>query len=417
MRQNYSLAFLIVQILAISATTVKAQAQADVYQDQAKTLVERLSGVKMPADDSLVAQVAVKLRAGDKMGAAALAETQPNFLNSTVKLMALKMSTREETFRQPLNDFAAAFIGVTRDGIDARQLLTGNFYYMADPTKIPAGVTVRSNMAADLLSSDNHYTDLENPMIDIGAVLMKVNGQMLLDGAKNVVPNPDAAGVITSRAFMGAHAIAGTNRRAVQYTFQEFMCVPIGNWADISASDARIGRDIDRYPGGDALKFLTTCKGCHTQMDSFRGAFAYWDVQNNSIVNSMAGVRTGGYDSKGVSTKMNKNNTVFPGGFVTVDNSWVNNSQNPANATLFGFRGNGVASGTGVNAFATMVSNSTRFSQCMVKRVYDAVCRTNIDPDQNLPYLKQYAAQFEQSGYNLKTLFQSVAISPECAGQ
>jgi hypothetical protein len=416
MKLNYSLAFLIVQILLISVTSLNAQAQADIYQDQAKKLVERISSTKLPADDPLIAQVAAKLRTGDRMGAAALAETHPNFLNTTVKLMALRMSTREETFRQALNDFAASFIGVTRDDIDARQLLTGNFYYMADAAKIPAGVTVRSDMNKDILSSDNHYTDLEVPSINIGAVLKRVDGQVVLDGSNAVVPNPDPAGVITSRAFMGAHAIDGTNRRAVQFTFQEFMCVPITEWADISASDQRIGRDIDRYPGGDALKFLTTCKGCHTQMDSFRGAFANWDVQNNRIVNSMAGTRTGGFDKKGVSTKMNKNNTVFPGGYVMTDNSWINNSRMPANAALFGWRGDNVSGGMGVKSFATLVSNSTRFSQCMVKRVYDAVCRTNLDPKQNISYLQQYATQFEQSGYNMKKLFQSVAISPSCAG-
>jgi hypothetical protein len=194
------------------------------------------------------------------------------------------------------------------------------------------------------------------------------------------------------------------------------MCTPIQDWADISASDQRIGRDVDRYPGGDPVKFSTTCKGCHSQMDSFRGAFAYWDVTTSGVIaNSMAGTKVPGglYDSNKVSTKMNKNNKVFPGGFVMVNNSWVNNSLNAGNAALFGWRGS-VAGGNGVNSFATIVSNSQRFSQCMVKRVYDAVCRTNIDMSTNAAFLQQYAQQFEASGYNLKKLFQNVAISSMC---
>jgi hypothetical protein len=420
MTQIRTFAVLAVQAFAIVAFSQMAHAQvADVYQEQGKKLLERMSSTKVSADDPLLQQVAAKLRAGDPIGAAALAQTHPNFLNTTVKLMALKMSTREETIRIPLNDFAASFMGVTRDQLDARLLLTGNFFYMADPTKLPAGVTVRSDMAKDILSSDNHYTDLDVPGIDAGAVLMKVDGQKVLDGSGAVVDNPDPAGVLTSRAFMGAHAVAGTNRRPVQYTFQEFMCVPIQDWSDISASDQRIGRDVDRYPGGDPVKFSTTCKGCHTQMDSFRGAFAYWDVTGSGVLaNSMAGTKVPGglFDKNKVSTKMNKNNTVFPGGFVMVNNSWVNNSLNAGNAALFGWRG-GVAGGNGVNSFATIVSNSQRFSQCMVKRVYDAVCRTSLDPAQNMSFLQQYAQQFEQSGYNLKKLFQNVAVSSQCLGQ
>lgn len=418
-------AFTALMVQALAAVTfsqvASAQVVMDMYQDQGKKLLERMSSTKVAADDPLLQQVVAKLRAGDQLGAAALAQTHPNFLNSTVKLMALKMSTREETIRIPMNDFAAAFMGATRDGLDARLLLTGNFYYMADATKLPAGVTVRSDMAKDILGSDNHYTDLDVPGIDAGSVLKMVNGQQILDGSNAIVANPDPAGVLTSLAFMGAHAIAGTNRRPVQYTFQEFMCTPIQDWADISASDQRIGRDVDRYPGGDPVKFSTTCKGCHSQMDSFRGAFAYWDVTTaGALANSMAGTKVPGglFDSNKVSTKMNKNNTVFPGGFVMLNNSWVNNSLNAGNAALFGWRGS-VAGGNGVNAFATIVSNSQRFSQCMVKRVYDAVCRTNIDMSANAAFLQQYAQQFEASGYNLKTLFQNVAVSSMCtsAGQ
>lgn len=88
----------------------------------------------------------------------------------------------------------------------------------------------------------------------------------------------------------------------------------------------------------------------------------------------------------------------------------------PANATLFGWRGN-VDGGVGVKDLGTMISNSKRFSQCMVKRVYDAVCRTNLVPKSNLPFLSQYADRFEQGNYNLKKLFEEVAVSNQCQGK
>lgn len=389
--------------------------QLDPIRSQAKKLLERISSTKVPGDHPLLAPMTAKLRSGDREGAAELATTHPNFLNTTVKLMALQMSTREETLRLDLNDFAASFIGVTRDQTDARELLQGNFYYRGDPTKIPATVAVRTGMAQDFLQSNNHYRDLENPALDIGTILVRVAGQSVLDGQNAVVPNPDPAGVLTSRAFMGAHSANGTNRRPVEYTFRQFLCVPIEDWADTKAADIRIGRDIDRFPGGDHAKFLTTCKGCHTQMDSLRGAFAKWDFQNNRIINSGVTSRTGGFDDMGISNKLNKNDTVFSSGYVTKDDSFINNSRMPANEILFSWRG--PVNGNGVKNFGTMIANSKRFSQCMVKRVYDAVCRTQLSVKDNMDLIRQHAEKFELGGYKIKQLFKEVSVTELCMGR
>jgi hypothetical protein len=402
---------LFVQVLATSSF-----AQLDSAGQTAKKLLERISSTKVPADHPFIEQMAARIRAGDYAGAAEIGMTHPNFLNVTVKQMALKMSTREETIRLSLNDFAASYIGVTRDGRDARELLTGNFYYMGDSTRYPAGVTVRENLANDILRSNNHYQDLENPAIDIGAVLKRVDGQQILDGANNPVANPDPAGVITSRAFMGAHATAGTARRPVEFLFREFMCVPIEDWADTKASDIRVGQDIDRFPGTDHLKYQTTCKGCHSQMDSLRGAFAKWDFTGNRIINGGVGIKAGDLNNTtGLSGKVSRNNNVFSGGYVTTDDSFFNNAKGFTNAETFGWRG--PASGNGVKDLATMVANSKRFSICMVKRAYDAVCRSNMVPKQNMVFLSHQANKFEQDGYNLKKLFKELAVTQQCMGQ
>ena len=76
-------------------------------QLEAKILLEKMTGTKIPLTHSLIQPMADKIFAGDRLGAAKLATTHPNFLNITVKLMALGLSTREETLRQDLNDFAA----------------------------------------------------------------------------------------------------------------------------------------------------------------------------------------------------------------------------------------------------------------------------------------------------------------------
>lgn len=404
-------------VLPLASAQVKPNIMAadpTAMELKARKIYERLTGTKLPADSPLVAQMVDLLNKGDLAGAAQIATADPNFLNITVKLMALEMSTRDETIKTPLNDMVAGIIGVTRDQTDARELLTGDFYYMG------SGTGVRVGVVPDILLSNNHYADLESTRQNLATNLVRVTGQQVATSTTASVANPDPAGVLTSRAFMGAHALMGTNRRLVEYTFREFACVPLNEWADTGASDARIGRDIDRFPAGDHMKFLTSCKGCHTVMDGFRGAFANWDFDGLGLKNSTVNTKgntaadfTIAADANGVVTKMNRNNTIFPSGYITTNNSFINNAIRPADAALFEWRGS-AASGNGVKAFGTVVANSRRFSQCMAKRVYKAVCRKELDPVASKDKLKAWGDEFEASGYKLKKLFETVATKPEC---
>lgn len=397
---------------------------------QAHWLLERLTGVKWPMNNSVEVQMANKIASGDSIGAADLATSQAQFLNITVKQMALKLSTREETVRLTLNDFTAAFMGVTRDQSDARELLYGNFYYAADPTRLPAGVTVGMGVK-DFLATNNHYDQLDKTGLDVGSLLVRTEGQRIMtdDAGDGVaVANPDPAGVLTLHTWMAAHAVAGTNRRLVEYTFREFMCIPLINWADTQAPDVRVGRDIDRFPGGDNAKYQTTCKGCHTQQDGFRGAFAKWDFNSGSGIATYGG--SGGQngarpsaDGNGVMNKMNANNTVYPGGYVTTDDSWVNHAirAGGTNVTLFGFRGlaptgaGAITGGRGVNSFGRLVANSKRFSQCMARHVFESVCkRDDLKESEAESLYASFGMSFEQNQYNLKKLFQTVAVHPKC---
>lgn len=414
-------------------------------RQDARRLVERLAGVTVPLDHPMVLRVEAKLVEGDRIGAvkiitgdAASGEKgHPDFLNTTVKQMAIKMSNRDETIRAPFNDMAAAFIGVTRDERNAQELLNADFFYMANPAK----ATVRSNIFRDLLVSNNHYQDLEDGRWNIGEVLMRVPGpevpagfpagqQIALDPAGTHTAHPDPAGVLTSRAFMAAHAIAGTNRRLVEYTFREFMCIPMAEMADTSASPARIGRDVDRLPGGDQTKFETSCKGCHSVMDGFRGAFAKFDFANIDVNNTNYQFvrntqinRSGDFrftndevDQHGTVRKMNHNNDVFPNGYEITDDSFVNNAVGFANRPLFGWNGVNKIGGTGVRGFGQMIADSNRFAQCMAKRVYETVCTPGKTTGSVItPEVAAFATKFKANGYKLRYLFQVVASDPACA--
>ena len=60
----------------------------------------------------------------------------------------------------------------------------------------------------------------------------------------------------------------------------QFLCVTMAEAADSNASDQFIGRDVERFPGGDYNKFLTSCKSCHSVMDAMRPAFGKMDYTN-----------------------------------------------------------------------------------------------------------------------------------------
>lgn len=410
--------------LLILAFTQPALAQSnDIYAIEAKKIVERLSGTKVPADHPLLIEATAALRAGNRLGAAQAGTKHPGFLNTTVKLMALKMSTREETIRLLLNDFAASFIGTVRDNRDARELLTGNFYYAGNPATYMTLVG-SANIAEndiDFIRNNKHYENLENSKIDIASILVRRNGQLVAgrtqvngENTDIVQANTDPAGVLTSTTFVRAHADAGTNRRLVEYAFREFMCVPLEEWADASASDAWIGRDIDRFPGGDHQKFQTSCKSCHTVMDGFRGAFSKWSFEGGLPINATS--RPDRFDATtGVSSKLNKNGSVFPGGYVTRSEAFVNNARGPANEALFGWR-EFATGGAGVKGFGQAIAHSRRFSQCMVKRVYDSVCRADLNLKTEIGFVQPFATRFEERKYNLRELYEQIAILPSCLG-
>ncbi len=423
-------------------------------QMQARKMASRLAGVRVPVDHPLVLQMAEKLKAGDRIGAAKIITGDkaaglpghPQFLNVTVRNMGLPMSNRDETVRAPLNDFVASMIGVTRDETNAKELLTGDFMYLADPTKS----IVPSNLKAHLYETNYHYDTLGDPKNnwDVGRVLRRVDAQnpittnsgfvlkgqfIVRDSAGTLMDHVDPAGVLTSRAFMSEHAIAGTNRRLVEYTMKSFMCLGMSDIADTSASILRIGRDVERAPGGDNSKFETSCKGCHTVMDGFRGAFArvhftltdsglgvfkHTQVHASSNENMSSDPyrfdRTGAASNpNGVIRKMNHNEDNFPSGYELTDESFVNNAFRQQ--SLFNWRGEFARGGSGMHQFGQMIADSKRFSYCMAQRVYETVCIPgNYNKKKVAPMLTQYADRFEASGYKVRNLFQEIAANTSC---
>lgn len=386
---------------------------------KAAIIYQRLAGVKIPIDSQELIDMEALLDQGKDTEAADIALQTKGFYNITLKHFAAKMSTRDQTTKAPLSDFVATIIGIAKDDISAKEMLSADYIYAARPGTAGVGTSDRS----DFVVSNNHYADIENLNLDLGEILVQKR-QIVQNSSRIVVNNPDPAGVITSRAFTKAHAVAGTNRRLVHFTFLQFLCIDMEQWADTSSPDNRVGPDIDRAPGGDPMKYQTTCKGCHGNMDNLRGAFANIDFANNYLKHGLVLTnreRTNGQNSNrefngtnGIAWKYRRNNDVFPGGYNTTDNSWINNAIAGTNKSYFGWRG--PMTGFGIKSYGQMLSNSEAFSRCMVKRVYRSVCKREISQFET-DMLRNIASDFETNGYKFKYLFKRIATSESCIGK
>ena len=185
----------------------------------------------------------------------------------------------------------------------------------------------------------------------------------------------------------------------VEYAFREFMCTPIADWKDATRPDDMVGRDVDRFAGGGNSRYQTTCKACHTQLDSFRTAFAYLDF-NGGVT----------YSAPTVAGKLNRNAGTFPSGFVTTNDRFVNNAQGPLIVDKFGWRG--TSTGRGMNEFGQMLASSKGFSRCMVRRLFTEICKREASVDEE-EIVRSLADRFEGT-YKIKDLAEMIAVHPMC---
>lgn len=370
---------------------------------QAHKMFQRLTRTKVQIDDPRVKQMETLISQNQTAEAAKVATSDPLFLDVGIRDWARVISSRDRDIRTPMNDFVATVIGVVRDSdtTSAKELLTGNFTYRVNPEVIAGGVNIRQDELNDLIASNNHYSDLQARRLSPSAVLVRQSPQrVVMRNANNTpVDHPDPAGLLTSRQFQMMYTTAGTNRLAIEYSFKTFMCVSMEEWMDSSRGDDRVGRDVSRMPAGDLNTYQTTCKGCHAQMDAYRGAFAYVDFLNNRPTVNVTPVG-----------KMNPNNPENTD-FTHTDNSFRNYAFGAKNADQFGWRTGG--EGVGMGDYGRALADSRGFSRCMVRHAFQNVCNRKPRAEEET-MVRTIADQFEMSGYHMKRLFENVAARPEC---
>ncbi len=366
-------------------------------QDMAKVMFRRLTGVPIFVSDPRLGQMADLIQNGRAREAAAIATKDPAFYQVTVKSFAAEISSRSETPYIGLDDIQATFIGTVRDELDARWLLSGNYLYRAKP-ELQSKVSVEPSRR-----SNEHYEQIDQSHLDYQVVLVKQEPQW-----QGYEAMRNHAGVMTTRGW-GWNYDAGTNRRAVQYAFDRFLCKPIAAWKVPGLDESAVARDVPRNPSKNPAMFTEQyekvfrqqCLTCHGGIDPMRDAFSSLDFLSGALV-ELPPFRP--------APKYKRGSKAYPEGHVTRDDSWINPIA-PLRPEL-GFKPE-QTQGQGVQAFGEMIANASAFGFCMAQRVFESVCqREPVASDSAL--MDHLASDFEQNGHNLKKLFEETAVSSAC---
>lgn len=391
-------------------------------REQAKRMHDRLTGV--PASDAMLDAMENAISGSGGAVTAALyaidgAPSVPatgDFYTVTLKNWVTPWTNEAQDVFAPLNDYSATVIGIVRDELDFREILSGDVMYRGNIPGIPA----YSN------SDNQHYEFLEASGRNLGdpAVLAR-DSQSSLTG----LPSEAVAGVITSRAAARAFFVDGTNRAMFRFTLLNHLCYDLEQLKDSSRPSDRIRQDISRSPGGDSTLFLNQCAGCHTGMDPMAQAYAYYDfpypeeeafpgleLDRRKDLGRMV------YTPNVVQEKYGINAATFATGYVTTNDHWTNYWRLGDNSGRLGWlsaAGNtgsvdmavnpAYAEGDGAASLGRELANSNAFSYCQVKKVFRSVCLREpmaLPPDSQA--VDDFVATFN-SRHNTKQVFAEVA--------
>jgi hypothetical protein len=220
--------------------------------------------------------------------------------------------------------------------------------------------------------------------------------QQTTQSATYGTPSAATAGAITTRAASEAFFIAGTNRAMFRFTLMNHLCMDMEQVQDTTIAPDRIRQDVSRSPGGDSRVFMNNCIGCHAGMDPLAQAFAYYtfDETAQRLV----------YTPGSVHPKYFNNDTTFPDGFVTPDDSWHNHWRQGQNA-LLGWSQSLAGQGTGAKSLGEELAGSTAFAQCQVQKVFKAVCLRDAVDQNDRNQVATMTTTFRNNNFNLKQVF------------
>jgi hypothetical protein len=351
--------------------------------DQATRIYNRIAGVPPTA-----AQL-TQMTATDAVSAALIATQDPAFYNNTIRNMAAPWTNRDQSVFVPLNDYTATVVGMVRDDVPFNTLLSADLVYTADGASSVPAYSPANNAMYEAMDANN---------VDLKAHLVS-SAQSALTG----IPAAATAGVMTTRGAGSAFFINGTNRAMFRFTMLNHLCNDMQLVMDITRPPDRIRQDVTRSPGGQSSLFLNNCVGCHSGIDPMAGAFAYYNF-NNTDPTTADTTGTVVYTAGQVQPKYFINNTNFPQGFVTLDDSWNNHWRAGPNSIL-GFSATLPGSGNGAKSLGLELENSAAFAGCQVTRVFKDVCLRAPNTQADFDQVNSMIGSFKSNGYKLRQVF------------
>ncbi len=337
------------------------------------------------------------------------------FYNAVVKNWASPWTNEAQDVFQPLNDYSATIVGMVRDAVDFRGILSDNIIYLGQVSGIsPYSAT-----------DNDHYEELEARSESLGdPSVLDSSTQSTETG----IPQAGVAGVLTTRAAARAYFIDGTNRAMFRFTILNHLCNDLEQYKDNELPTDRIRQDVSRSPGGDSSIFLNECASCHTGMDAMAGAYAYHQYDYPSEEEA-PGLTEEERKERGrliytpgqVQPKHLINDGNFRDGFVTTNDHWINYWRTGPNAQKIGWSDTvqsappdeainpAYSEGNGMSSLGEELADTEAFAYCQVKKTFKKVCLR--DPQETLDgtAFETIVDQFK-SGYDMKQVFIDVAV-------
>jgi hypothetical protein len=362
---------------------------AGLNADQATRIYNRVAGIPPTA-----AELAQMLAAPDAVTAALIATQDAAFYNNTIRNMAAPWTNRNQSVFVPLNDYTATVVGMVRDNVAFNTLLSADLVYIADSASgVPAYSTTNNDM----------YQGMDDNNVDLKAHLVS-STQSALTG----IPAAATAGIWTTRGGASAFFINGTNRAQFRFTMLNHLCNDMQTVMDITRPPDRIRQDVTRSPGGVSTLFLTNCIGCHSGMDPMAQAFAYYNFSYNVATDPLGAAGQLVYTAGQTQPKYHINNTNFPQGFNTPDDSWTNRWRTGPNEIL-GWSAALPGTGNGAKALGQELESSAAFASCQVTRVFKDVCLRAPVSGGDFTQVASMIASFQAHNYSLRQPFAEAA--------
>jgi hypothetical protein len=409
--------------IALALSLVVSTTSLAGSRDQARRIHDRLTGV--PPSDAMLDAMQAAIDSGAQgpvqaahyaMDGAPSVPAGGDFYTTTLKNWAAPWTNESQDSFAPLNDYSATVIGMVRDNLDFREILSGDLIYTGSVAGIPAYSG----------SNNDHYLFLESSGANLGdPAILRQELQSSVTG----LPGEAVAGVMTTRAAARSFLVDGTNRAMFRFTLLNHLCMDLEQLKDSSRPTDRIRQDVSRSPGGDSTLFLNQCVSCHSGMDPMAQAFAYYDfpypeeeefpnlgLEERKDLGQL--VYTGG----AVQEKYLINKNTFAAGYVTPNHHWTNYWRLGENSARIGWRNSATNSGTidlavnpeysegdGASSMGRELANSEAFSHCQVKKVFRTVClREPQSSAQESSAFDEFVGSFNSS-HDIKQTFAEVA--------